>query len=145
VAREPTACAVQARASVAWHCHVICIAFTIFWGQLVMLCTGTDTFYYFTSSPKHLFCLPPFWPTFLKQESKVYEITMLSVCVSPPLITFERIIRVSRNWETLLCHWKWPRRHVLYCCRFQPSQNGEHSDFWGGCKTCTSQRESTKH
>jgi hypothetical protein len=50
---------------------------------------------------------PPLWkPTFLKNESEVYEITSLSVCPPPPPpITCEPIGRFLWNSVGRSCHW----------------------------------------
>jgi hypothetical protein len=87
-------------------------------------------------------------PTFLKKESEAYKITACqSVCpsvrlsVCPPLITFEPIgMKFSREFMQL----KVTSTPYFLIPYLQPLQNGGRSNFWGGCKTCTSQRGTMK-
>jgi hypothetical protein len=63
-------------------------------------------------------------PTFLKTECETYEITNLSVSVSP-LITFEPIGRFLWNSGGRSCHWRWPRRRTFNHSKMAVVQTSE--------------------
>jgi hypothetical protein len=73
----------------------------------------------------------------------------LSVCVSvclsvcPHLITFEPIGRFLWNSVGRSCHWRWPRRRTFESRIFNHSKM-TRSNFWGGWKTCTTERGTMK-
>jgi hypothetical protein len=65
------------------------------------------------------------------------------LCVSP-LITIEPIGRLLWNSVGKSCHWRWPWSRTFLIPYLQPFQNGGRSNYWGGCKTCNSQRGTMK-